>query len=68
VNAERDVLVFVLDGSATVTVDEEEHELQAGSALIVDKGRRRSITAGVRGVRYLSAHLRRPPLQIRSSR
>jgi quercetin dioxygenase-like cupin family protein len=64
VNAERDVLIFVAEGSATATVDGEERELAAGEALIVDKGRRRKITAGAGGVRYLSVHLRRPPLEI----
>jgi mannose-6-phosphate isomerase-like protein (cupin superfamily) len=64
VNGERDVLVFVADGLATVTVDGEERELIAGEALIVGKGRRRRITAGAGGVRYLSVHLRRPPLAI----
>jgi quercetin dioxygenase-like cupin family protein len=66
VNDERDVLVFVVDGSATVTVDGKPTELRRGEALIVGKGRRRSISAGVQGVRYLSVHRRRPPLQIRS--
>jgi quercetin dioxygenase-like cupin family protein len=65
VNGERDVLVFVADGSATVTVDGDERQLAAGEALIVEKGRRRRIAAGPGGVRYLSVHLRRPPLQIR---
>ena len=64
VNGERDVLIFVADGSATVTIDREERELAAGEALIVGKGQRRSITAGAGGVRYLSVHLRRPPLEI----
>jgi mannose-6-phosphate isomerase-like protein (cupin superfamily) len=64
VNEERDVLTFVADGSATVTVDGEGRELVAGEASIVGKGRRRRITAGAGGVRYLSVHLRRPPLEI----
>jgi mannose-6-phosphate isomerase-like protein (cupin superfamily) len=64
VNAERDVLVFLVDGSATITVDGEARELRPGEALIVGKGRGRTITAGRNGVRYLSVHLRRPPLQI----
>ena len=64
VNDERDVLIFVVDGSAVVGVDDEHGALAAGDALIVGKGRRRKITAGRRGVRYLSVHLRRPPLQI----
>jgi quercetin dioxygenase-like cupin family protein len=67
VNDERDVLVFVLDGSAALTVDGEERELRPGEGLIVEKGRRRLVRAGPRGVRYLSAHLRRPPLQIRAA-
>ena len=66
VNDERDVLVFVVEGSATVTIDGEPNELRPGEALIVGKGQRRSISAGTHGVRYLSVHRRRPPLQIRS--
>lgn len=64
VNAERDVLVAVLAGSVIVSTDEEEHELAAGEATIIAKGRRRKISAGPEGVRYLSVHRRRPPLQI----
>jgi quercetin dioxygenase-like cupin family protein len=65
VNEERDVLVVVLDGSATVRVDNEEQSLARGEMAIIAKGRRREITAGGDGVRYLSVHRRRPPLQIR---
>jgi hypothetical protein len=32
--------------------------------MIIAKGRRRKISAGRHGVRYLSVHRRRPPLQI----
>ena len=67
VNEERDVLVFVVDGSARLEVDGDERELVPGEAVIVSKGKRRRITAGRGGVRYLSVHLRRPPLQIRSA-
>lgn len=66
VNDERDVLIFVVDGSATVTIDGEANELRPGLGLVVGKGRTRSVAAGTRGVRYLSVHLRRPPLQIKS--
>jgi quercetin dioxygenase-like cupin family protein len=66
VNDERDVLVFVADGSATLDVDGQERSLHTGDASIVAKGARRKLTAGPRGVRYLSVHLRRPPLQISS--
>jgi mannose-6-phosphate isomerase-like protein (cupin superfamily) len=68
VNDERDVLVFVVDGSATVTVDGEERGLEVGKATIIDKRTRRRLTAGPGGVRYLSVHLRRPPLQIQPAR
>lgn len=68
VNDERDVLLVVVEGSLVVTLDGEERRLDAGEALIVEKGRRRAFSAGRDGVRYVAAHLRRPPLQIRSAR
>jgi quercetin dioxygenase-like cupin family protein/hemerythrin-like domain-containing protein len=64
VNDERDVLLVVLAGSATVTVDGEPSLVEAGQAIVIEKGRRRRIAAGPEGVRYLSVHIRRPPLQI----
>lgn len=64
VNAELDVLVVVLAGSATVTIDGAPHELAAPAALLVPRGTRRAIRAGAGGVRYLSVHRRRGPLQI----
>ena len=67
VNDERDVLVVVLGGSASLYIDGEERELAGGEAAIVAKGQRRKITAGPDGVRYLSIHRRRPPLQISRS-
>src|SRR5918994_5868207 len=67
VNDERDVLVFIVDGSATLQLDGEGRRLLSGEAVIIPKGTRRRITAGRGGVRYLSVHLRRPPLHIRSA-
>ncbi len=64
VNEERDVLVVVLEGSAEIAVGEPTTSLRRGEALIIPKGTSRQITAGRDGVRYLSAHRRRPPLQI----
>jgi quercetin dioxygenase-like cupin family protein len=64
VNAERDVVLVVLAGSAIVTVEGERRVVQAGAALVIEKGRARSITGGPDGVRYLSIHRRRSPLQI----
>jgi len=67
VNGERDVLVLVLAGSALVTIDCTPHEMHAGDVVIVKKGLSRRITAGAEGVRYLSVHRRRAPLQITPS-
>jgi quercetin dioxygenase-like cupin family protein len=61
-NAERDVLVVVLEGSATLTLDGTEHALGAHQLLLLPKGSERALTAGPDGVRYLSIHLRREPL------
>ena len=68
VNDERDVLFCVVNGSARLEIDGNESELAPGEAVIVPKGMRRRITAGRGGVRYLSTHVRRPPLQIRPAR
>lgn len=64
VNEERDVLIVVLDGSLELCVEGEHTEVTEGETIIVPKGQRRRITGGELGVRYLSIHLRRPPLQI----
>jgi quercetin dioxygenase-like cupin family protein len=64
VNGERDVLVVVLAGSATLSTEGEEHELAVGEVAIIAKGQRRKISAGRSGVRYLSVHRRRAPLLI----
>src|SRR5512140_2793988 len=62
VNAELEVLVVVLAGSARVTIDGSGHELSAGHLLLVPRGCTRAIAAGPEGVRYLSVHRRRAPL------
>jgi quercetin dioxygenase-like cupin family protein len=61
VNAERDVLLAVLDGAGTVVADGDAHPVAPGSAAILPAGAERSVTAGPEGIRYLSVHLRRPP-------
>lgn len=63
-NDERDVLLVVLEGHATVVVDGDDHALAAGNALLIEQGRSRSIRAGAEGVRYLSIHTRRHGVQI----
>jgi hypothetical protein len=47
-----------------VIVDDDPHELSAASALLFSSGRRRSLLGKEEGVRYLSVHLSRGPLQI----
>lgn len=64
VNAEREVLVVVLEGAATVVIDDAAHALAAPGAILVPRGARRAIRVGEGGVRYLSVHRRRGPLQI----
>jgi quercetin dioxygenase-like cupin family protein len=64
VNDVCDVLYVVLAGGGTLAVDGEDHLVRAPAAFVVEKGRRRRLVASADGIRYLTAHLRRPPLQI----
>lgn len=64
VNAELDVLVIALSGHGTVVMDGQPHDLPTGSAILLPRGTRRRIEAGHAGLRYLSVHRRRGPLQI----
>jgi quercetin dioxygenase-like cupin family protein len=64
VNAELDVLLIVLEGDGVAVVSGDPHRLAPGHALLVEKGAPRSILAGPSGIRYLSVHRRRAPLQI----
>ena len=63
-NSELDVLLIVLEGGGLVTVDGREHALVPGTALLVEKGSSRAIRAGADGLRYVSVHRRRGPLQL----
>jgi quercetin dioxygenase-like cupin family protein len=64
VNADMDVLLVVIAGEGAAVVNGERHRLAPGQALLVEKGASRSIEAGPTGLRYLSIHRRRAPLQI----
>jgi quercetin dioxygenase-like cupin family protein len=64
VNDERDVLVVVVAGGGTIELDGEPHELRAPTAVLVSKGLRRRFVAGLDGIRYVTAHVRRGGLQI----
>lgn len=63
-NGEREVLVVVLAGSGLVTVDGHQHMLGVHDALLIRKDARQEIRACAQGLRYLSVHRRRGPLQI----
>jgi quercetin dioxygenase-like cupin family protein len=64
VNEERDVLVVVLGGSGSVTIDGSTTGVTAQQAVLVPKGASRAISAGPDGIRYLTVHLRRHGLQL----
>jgi quercetin dioxygenase-like cupin family protein len=64
VNAERDVALVVIEGSAELVVDGEARAMVAGEAAIIPKGARRKLTAGPDGVRYATVHRKRPGLTI----
>jgi quercetin dioxygenase-like cupin family protein len=66
--SQLDVLYVVVDGSIVITIDDAPRELVAGDGMIVPKGVRRSVVAGADGVRYVTAHRRRGPLQIPSTK
>ena len=65
VNTEVEVVVVVLDGEASVTVDGVAHHWRVGSAGVIGRGSRRGIRAGAGGARYLSVHNARAPLGVR---
>jgi quercetin dioxygenase-like cupin family protein len=67
VNGELDVLVIVLDGCGRAIIDGKIHDLVAASAILIPRGTRRRITSGDEGLRYLSVHRRRGPLQIQTT-
>lgn len=64
VNDERDVVVVGISGSGTLVVDDVEHAVGAATVVVVGKGRRRRLTAGPSGLRYLTVHRRRGGLAI----
>lgn len=65
-NGERDVLLVVIAGDGTLEVDRRRIELRAQRGVMVPRGTVRRVSAGPRGLRYLSIHLRRSGLtQIR---
>lgn len=65
VNEERDVVLVALAGAGTILLDGVERPFAAGHLAVLPRGSRRSVTAGVQGLRCLSVHRRRGGLEIR---
>jgi mannose-6-phosphate isomerase-like protein (cupin superfamily) len=64
VNAERDVVLVVLDGSAEVELDGTVSRVSAGQVVVLDRGATRRMTAGPAGVRYVTVHRRREAIGV----
>lgn len=62
VNNEVDVVTVVLAGTGVARLAGVEHELKAGSVLIIPKGVERAITSKSDNFRYLNVHKRRKRL------
>jgi quercetin dioxygenase-like cupin family protein len=63
-NEQCDVLLVVVAGSGRIRVDGDGNEVAPWVAVLVEKGRARAIEAAAEGLRYLSVHVRRAPLQL----
>jgi mannose-6-phosphate isomerase-like protein (cupin superfamily) len=59
VNAELDVLLVAVEGQGTIVIDERSEDVQAGQAIVIPRGARRSIRAGAERFAYLTCHRRR---------
>lgn len=59
VNDSVDVVIVVLSGAGTATVDGDEHPIGPRRLLHVPKGAGRRIQAGDEGLWYLTVHVRR---------
>jgi quercetin dioxygenase-like cupin family protein len=63
---DHDVLVVVIAGTGCIETDNANLSLTAGELLWLPRGSTRKLSAGARGLAYLTAHRRRPGLQIKS--
>ena len=67
VNNERDVVLVVVEGSGTVTIDAEQRPVAAGMLVVIPRGANRSIVAGADGLRCVTVHRRRDGLSIKAA-
>lgn len=65
--SDLDVLVVVLAGTGTLTTVSGSLPLKAGSVVWLPRGSTRALHAGDDGLSYLTAHQRRPGMQIRTA-
>lgn len=63
-NDSVDVLVVVLAGDGTATIEEVTVALASMAAVLIERGTTRAIAAGASGLRYLTVHDQRSPLGI----
>ncbi|MET9776498.1 hypothetical protein ABZ023_19915 [Streptomyces sp. NPDC006367] len=59
-----DVLLLVLDGTATLVRTDGEQPLRAGLLTWLPHGSTRAVAAGPDGVTYLTVHRRRPGMRV----
>jgi quercetin dioxygenase-like cupin family protein len=64
VNAERDVVLVVLDGAAEIELDGTVTRIAPGEVVVLDRGATRRVTAGPAGVRYVTVHRRRDGMEV----
>jgi quercetin dioxygenase-like cupin family protein len=64
VNERLDVLLVVLSGSGTISLDGTEMPLIPHRGVQIPTGSPRSVEAGPAGIRYLTIHATPPPLDI----
>ncbi len=58
-NDEVDVLLVILAGDGTITVEGSVYPVRTGHALVIPKGTRRAVSAGDSHLTYLTCHRRR---------
>lgn len=68
VEPDLDVLLLVTCGDGTLHSDDGAQQLAEGSLLWLPRGSARALHAGDHGLIYLTAHRRRPGMQIRRFR